>query len=126
MRLEQADQFFTRRDRLAVQHPALALVEDARDQRQIMVDLGAPARGRHAGHGGQPVDGSLQGRPGGMRGGDQLAVEPAPGVFAAAILDVCGAALRQAPAVMPAERRRSRQFGRLAQQPRHHAHGIPQ
>jgi hypothetical protein len=52
---------------LAVQHAALALVEDARDQRQIIVDLSAPARGRQAG---QPVGGPLQRRLSGMRGGD--------------------------------------------------------
>jgi hypothetical protein len=56
VRLEHADQLFTRRHRLAVQRPALALVEDARDQRQIMVHLRAPALGRHAG---QPVGSPL-------------------------------------------------------------------
>ncbi|MND09306.1 hypothetical protein D3C83_325180 [compost metagenome] len=49
MRLEQADQLFGGRHRLAVQHPAFALVEHARDQRQIVTDLGAPALGRDTG-----------------------------------------------------------------------------
>src|SRR5215831_10830372 len=49
VRLEQADQLFPCRHRLAMQHPALALVEDARDQRQVMVDLGAPVLDHDAG-----------------------------------------------------------------------------
>jgi len=36
VRLEQADQFLAGRHRLALEYPALALVNDARDQRQIM------------------------------------------------------------------------------------------
>ena len=126
VRLEQADQLFAGRHRLAVQHPAFALVEHARDQRQIMVDLGAPALGRDAGKLAQPLGGPLQRRPGGMNGSDQLAIEPAPVVFAATVLDLCGAALGHAPAIVPAHRRRPRQCRRLAQQPRHQAHGIPQ
>src|ERR1700738_1741853 len=31
----------------ALEHPALALGDDARDQRQIMIDRGAPPLGRH-------------------------------------------------------------------------------
>jgi hypothetical protein len=78
---------------LAVQHPALALLEDARDQRQIMAHLGAPVRGRPASQAGKPVGGPLQRRSGGISGSDQLAIEPAPVVFGAAVLDVGGARL---------------------------------
>jgi len=35
-RLEQTDQLVAGRHGLAVEHPALGLVDDARDQRQIM------------------------------------------------------------------------------------------
>jgi PIN domain nuclease of toxin-antitoxin system len=49
VRLEQADQLFIGRHRLAVQHPAFGLVEYARDQRQIMAHLEAPALGHDAG-----------------------------------------------------------------------------
>jgi len=109
-----------------MQHPALALVEDARDQRQVMVDLGAPVLDHDAGARAQPRGGSRQRRTGGMSGSDQLAIEPTPGVFATAILDIYRTAFGQASAIMPADRRGSRQFGRLTQQSRHHAHGIPQ
>src|SRR5207249_6044716 len=46
VRLEQADELLAGRHRLTAEHPALALGEDARDQRQIMVNRGAPALGR--------------------------------------------------------------------------------
>jgi len=67
VRLEQADQLFPCRHRLAMQHPALALVEDARDQRQVMVDLGAPVLDHDAGARAQPRGGSLQRRSGSPR-----------------------------------------------------------
>ena len=41
-------------DRLALEDPALALGDDARDQRQVMIDLGAPPLGRCPGDLGQP------------------------------------------------------------------------
>jgi hypothetical protein len=98
---------------LAVQHSALTWVEKARDQRQIMIHLGAPLRGRHADQATHPADGSRQRCPGGMRGGDQFAIEPAPMVFATAVLDVYRTALGQAPMVTPADHQGSRRFGRL-------------
>jgi hypothetical protein len=48
-----------------------------------------------------------------MRGGDQFAIEPAPMVFATAVLDVYRTALGQAPMVTPADHQGSRRFGRL-------------
>jgi hypothetical protein len=99
VRLEQADQLVARRHGLAVQHPALALVEHAAYQRQIMLHPSLPALGFAAGQPDQPARGPLQGRPRGMNGCDQFTVEPAPGVFAAAVLNVGGAALGQAPAL---------------------------
>ena len=50
VRFEQADQLFAGRHRLTAQHPSLALVEHARDQRQIMVHPGPPALGREVGN----------------------------------------------------------------------------
>jgi len=87
MRLEQADQLFAGRHRLAVKDAPLALSEDALDQRQIMAELGAPALGRDPGAVGAPFAGLVQRRPGGAGGGDQLTLEPAPVVFAAAVLN---------------------------------------
>ena len=54
MRLEQADQLLAGRHRLAGQDPALALGDDALDQRQIMADLGMPALDGRVGRHGQP------------------------------------------------------------------------
>jgi hypothetical protein len=45
VRLEQADELLAGRYRLVAEDPALALGDDARDQRQIMVDRSAPALG---------------------------------------------------------------------------------
>ena len=87
MRLEQADQLFAGRHRLAVKDAPLALSEDALDQRQIMAELGAPALGRDPGAVGAPFAGLVQRRLGGAGGGDQLTLEPAPVVFAAAVLN---------------------------------------
>ena len=53
VRLKQADQLLARRHRLTVEHPALALGDDTRDQRQIVVDLSAPAFGGRPGDLGQ-------------------------------------------------------------------------
>src|SRR5438309_1329576 len=79
----------------------LALGEDALDQRQIVAELGAPALGRDPGEVGQPFAGLLQRRPGGAGGGDQLTIEPAPVVFAAAVLDRSRVLFGQAPAIAP-------------------------
>ena len=126
MRLEQADQLLAGRHRLAVKDAPLALGEDALDQRQIVAELGAPALGRDPGEVGQPFAGLLQRRLGGAGGGDQLTIEPAPVVFAAAVLDRSRTLLGQPPAIAPLQCRRSRQRRSLPQQPRHDAHRIPQ
>jgi hypothetical protein len=57
--------FLAGRHRLALEYPALALVNDARDQRQIMIDTGAPPLGRHPDGLGQPFGDGLQLRPSG-------------------------------------------------------------
>src|SRR6184192_1100610 len=98
MRLEQAYQLLTGRHRLAIKDAPLALGEDALDQRPIMAELGAPALGRDPGEVGQPFAGLVQCR---LGGGDQLPIEPAPVVFAAAVLDRSRALLGQAPAIAP-------------------------
>jgi hypothetical protein len=72
------------------------------DQRQIVAELGAPALGRDPGEVGQPF-GRLQCRLGSAGGVDQLTIEPAPVVFAAAVLDRSRALLGQAPAIAPLE-----------------------
>ncbi len=54
VRLEQTDQLLAGWDRLTLEDPALALGDDARDQRQVMIDLGAPPLGRCPGDLGQP------------------------------------------------------------------------
>jgi hypothetical protein len=72
---------------LAVKDAPLGLGEDALDQRPIVAELGAPALGRGPGEIAQPFAGLVQRRLGGAGGGDQLAIEPAPVVFAAAVLD---------------------------------------
>jgi hypothetical protein len=64
-----------------------------------VTELGAPALGRDPGEVGQPFAGRLQSRLGGAGGGYQLAIEPAPVVFAAAVLDRSRALLGQAPAI---------------------------
>jgi hypothetical protein len=47
--LEQADQFLIRRHRLAGEHAALRLIDDAGDQRQIMLGLATQRHGLEAG-----------------------------------------------------------------------------
>ena len=117
--------FVAGRHWLPVENPLLALAEDALDQRQIVGPLGTPPLGRKADEIDQPFGGLLQRRPGGAGDGDQLAIEPAAVVFATAVLDLSGAPPGQAPAITPADHRRPQQVSRLAQQPRHEAHGIP-
>jgi hypothetical protein len=101
VRLEQADQLLAGRHRPTVEHAALGLDEDARDQRQVMIDLGTQARDGRPGSFGQPCGNRLQLGPAGLGGGDQVAIEPALFVLAAAVLD--GAR------PLSASRRRSRQ-----------------
>jgi hypothetical protein len=125
MRLEQAYQLLVGRHRLAIKDALLALGKDALDQRQIVSELSAPALGRDPGEVGQPFAGLLQCRLGGAGGGDQLTIEPAPVVFAAAVLDRSRALFGKAASIAPLQCRRPRQCRSLAQQPRHHAHGIP-
>jgi hypothetical protein len=52
-----------------------------------MAEMGTPALGRDAGEVGQPFAGLLQCRLGSAGGGDQLMIELASAVFAAAVLD---------------------------------------
>ena len=85
VRLEKTDQLLACRHRLAVEHPALALGDDARDRRQVMVDLGAPARRGPSSNLGQLCGGRLQFGPAGLGGGDQLAIETALLALAAAV-----------------------------------------
>jgi hypothetical protein len=101
MRLKQAYQFLAGWHRLAIKDAPLALGEDALNQRQIMAELGAPALGRDAREIGQPFAGFLQCRLSSEGGSDQLTIEPAPAVFAAAVLDRSRAPLGQAPAIAP-------------------------
>src|SRR5438477_2404642 len=101
MRLEQTHQLLVGRHRLAVKDAPLALGEDALDQRQIVAELSAPALSRDPSEVGQLFAGLLQRRLGGAGGGDQLTIEPAPVVFAAAVLDRSRALLGQAPAIAP-------------------------
>ena len=101
MRLEQADQLLAGWHRLTTQDAALAMVGHAADNATW-------ARQRSAATPVRPVkllDGSQQRRPRRMGGDDQLAVEPATVVVATAVLDLGGAALGHAPAVVPAHRR---------------------
>jgi len=49
VRLEQADQLLPGWHCLTVEHAALGLGDDARDQRQVMVELGTPAQDRRLG-----------------------------------------------------------------------------
>jgi hypothetical protein len=74
VRLEQADQFLARRHRLAIEHAALGLGDEARDQRQIMVDLSTPALDGRLGALRQPGGDCLQFGPAGLGSGDQLAI----------------------------------------------------
>ena len=122
VRLKQADQLLARRHRLTVEHPALALGDDTRDQRQIVVDLSAPAFG---GRPGQLGSQRLQFGAAGPSGGDQLAIELALVVRPAAVLDSARPLLGQAPAVAPPDCRRSRQGVGPAQQARHDLHRVP-
>ena len=105
VRLEQADQLLARRHRLTVEHSALALGDDARDQRQVVVDLSAPAFG----------DGPCNL---GQLGSERLQ-------FGAAVFDCLRPLLGQAPAVAPLDCRRSRQGLGPAQQARHDPHRVP-
>src|SRR5438034_11805332 len=114
MRLEQAYQLFAGRHRLAVKDAPLALSEDALDQRQIMAELGAPALGRDPGEVGEPFAGLVPRRLGGAGGGDQLTIEPAPVVFAAAVLNRARA-FCQAAAIPPPQLPRFRPCRRLPQ-----------
>src|SRR5713226_6869118 len=125
MRLEQADELLAGRHRLAAEDPALALGDDARDQRQIMVDRGAPALGRCPGDRGQPWGSRLQLGPGGLGGGDQLAIELALLVLPAAVVDRARPLLGHTPTVAPPDRRRSRHCGGPAQEPRHDPYRVP-
>jgi len=71
VRFEQTHQLLACRHRLVVEHPALALGDDARDQRQVMVDLGAPARRGRSGNLVQLCGGRLQFGLAGLGGGDE-------------------------------------------------------
>src|ERR1700756_1681140 len=93
-----------RRHGLALEHPALAVGDEARDQRQVMGDLGAPALGRRSGDLGQPCGGRVAFSSAGLGGDDQLAIEPALFVLPAAVLDCTGPLLGQASAVAPRDR----------------------
>src|SRR5205807_4268216 len=75
VRLEQADQLLAGRHRLAIEHPALGLDDDARDQRQIMVDLGTPAGDGGLGALGHGCGDRLQLSPAGLGSSDQVAIE---------------------------------------------------
>src|SRR5208282_1341794 len=119
VRLEQADQFLAGRHRLTLEYPALALVNDTRDQRQIMIDPGAPPLGRHPDGLGQPFGDRLQLGPSGLDGGNQLAIERPLLGLAAAVVDGARPLLGQTPAVAPPHRRRFRQPPGPARQPRH-------
>src|SRR5947208_14209674 len=99
MRLEQAYQLLAGRHRLAVKDPPLALGEDALDQRQVVAELSAPACSRAPGEVGQPVAGLLQRHLGGPSSGNQLAIEPAAVVFAAAVLDRLRVLIGLAPTI---------------------------
>ena len=101
VRLEQADQLLAGRHRQAFQYPTLALGENGLDQRQIMAEPGAPPLGPRPGDVGQLFGGFLQGGQGCAGGGDQLTIEPAPVVFATAVLNRSRALFGQAPAIAP-------------------------
>ena len=109
--LEQADQLLARRHRLAVEHSALALGDDARDQRQVVVDLSAPAFGGRPGNLGQLGSERLPFAAAGPGGGDQFAIEPALLVRPAAVLDCARPLLGQAPAGAPPDCRRLAKSG---------------
>jgi hypothetical protein len=106
VRLEQADQFLARRHRLAIEHAALGLGDEARDQRQIMVDLSTPALDGRLGALRQPGGDCLQFGLAGLGSGDQLAIELALLVPPAAVFDGTCPLLGQAPTVAPPDRRR--------------------
>ena len=108
MRLEQADQLLAGRHRLAIEYPALGLGDDARDQRQVMVDFSTPARdGRLSGFG-QFCGERLQLGPAGLGGSDQVTIKLALCVLSATVLDGARPLLGQAPTVAPAHGRRPR------------------
>src|SRR5947209_8284108 len=106
MRLEQAYQLVAGRHHLAIKDASLALLDNALDQRQIVAELGAPALGCDPAEVDQPFAGLLQRCLGGARGGYQLAIEPAPVGFAAAVFDRSRAFLGQPPAIAPLQYRR--------------------
>jgi len=60
VRLEQADQLLTGRHDLAVKHAASGLDNNARNQRQVLCDLGTPALSCDLGGLGQPCGHRLQ------------------------------------------------------------------
>jgi hypothetical protein len=103
----------------------LGLDDDARDQRQMMVDLGAPAGNGGLGDCAQRLGHPLQFRPAGLGSGDQVAVELALFVLPAAVFDRTRPFLGQASTVAPADRRRRCRRLAAVQQPRHHPHRIP-
>src|SRR5262249_56556423 len=80
--------------------------DDARDQRQVIVDLGTPAQDRRPGSFGQPCGDRLQLGPTGLSGGDQVAIELALFVRSAAVLNGASPFLGQASTVAPPDRQR--------------------
>ena len=77
------------------------LGDDAREQRQVMVDLGAPPHDGCLGDRGQPLGHRLQFGPASLGRGDQVTVELALHVLSAAVFDGAGPLVGQAPAVAP-------------------------
>src|SRR5215469_7915918 len=90
-------------------HATSGLDNNARDQRQVLRDLGTPALGCDLGCLGQPCGHRLQFVSAGLGSGDQIAIELALFGLPAAVLDGAGPLLGQAPPIAPLHRRRPRQ-----------------
>ena len=94
---EQAHHLLVGGDRLAGQHPPLALPDDAFDQRSIVTNLDLPQGDERRACHGQTLARLLQIGQGRARDGDQLAVEPDPIGSTARELDLVSALLAARP-----------------------------
>ena len=109
----------------APEYPALALADDAGNQRQIMIDRGAPPLGHHSGDLGHTGSDRLQLGTGRLGGRDQLAIKLTFLALAPAVVDLSRPLLGQTLAIAPPRHRRFRQPPGPAQLPRHDPHRIP-
>ena len=128
VRLEQADQFLSRRHRFTLEDAPLGLLDNLLDQGEPRAHRGKPGLDLDAGTrgGAHPGRGGTQIAHGRAGDGDQVSIQHRPLGLLAAMIDGLGTPLGPPAVIMPGNGRRLRQIAGGVQQAHHDPHGVAQ